>query len=194
MQETSWSFFLNGRRRVQAEFSVGGEQVTVILENERWWRSSPLLEATTGTAGARFRVLLLGPPGLRIEGSRFIEQLEIDTEPVVTGAGRDVQRVTGKSSTARSKGLFYVRAAGIGADRYDVAVDDEVGSVLVPGAVPAGVRLHVGVFESDPRMPGPQRRRLTFPLTDPSAYCGQLRVSARLAARTRSVPVMAHRG
>lgn len=247
-QEVSWSFILDGPNRIWAEFSVGKEQMSVTVREQRWWRSSATLGTTTGATSSQPLALLLGPPGLLIEGLQFLAHLDLARERSATVAGRPVRLVSGTPGAARSTARLYAREAGLGADRYEVAVDDEAGVVLgvwayraetcfrsieatqvrldplvpaglfqqpidalevaprvgartrgelgsiplrdafvilIPGGELSGVRPHVGVFESDQRLPGPQRVVLTYPLTAPGQARGQLRLSEAAAPLAR---------
>ena len=137
-RDHEWSLWRDGATRTRSEFSISREPVTVVTEPGRWWRSSPVLGSTSGALSTKPVGLLLGPPGILVDGDLFLGQLEILKTTSATLAGRPVTVLSARPTGERTPGRFFLREAGLGADLYTVSVDTEYEAVLGVTASRAG--------------------------------------------------------
>lgn len=140
-----WRLWLSGLHRARAEFALGAETLTVVVDKDEWWSWSPSLGYRTG--GTNFRVGL-GPGMVLVAARRLLPVLEqFRTFGLLQVAGRggvvveatamdleaaapqDLDEDRGFGLPAVSVGSL-VSELGEGAERYLLVIDEALGILL----------------------------------------------------------------
>lgn len=141
--EVPWRLWLVPPGRGRAEFALGTEMLTVVVDGDRWWSWSPLLGPRAG--GTSMKVAM-GPGLTLVEPRRLLPWLEgLTTVGRRNVAGREgiaVQarpvdpEVRGRLQDEEIETMRGVSAdlplceLGEGADDYELVVDSEIGVLL----------------------------------------------------------------
>ena len=128
--EDRWQLWMEHDGRRRAEFSVGDESITVVLDGPTWWSWSPNAGGRTN-GGLDDHRHGLGPSEALIDVAPLLSALRLQFLANDTLRGRDVLRIRGvpraRTSHEPDYGLF---ALGVGADDYMMSVDAERGVLL----------------------------------------------------------------
>ena len=139
--EAPWRLWLSRPSRARAEFALGEEVLTVVVEGDQWWSWSPSLGPRTGATGVQVG---LGPGFLLADARRVLSRFDdYSVEGTTRVGGRDgvVLRmrpaaVGGDVDEGHADEWPVVASDGVlselggGADDYELVVNTELGVLL----------------------------------------------------------------
>jgi hypothetical protein len=129
-REQPWRLWRGGSALLRTEFTIGREYVTVVGQGPRWWRTSPTLGSTSGSGAGRPLSLLVGPVAVLLSAPNIITRVDIAALSETTALGRPALRARVVPADDRPRTRLALRAAGAGADEYELIVDRERGVLL----------------------------------------------------------------
>jgi outer membrane lipoprotein-sorting protein len=129
--ETTWRLWMEGRRRVRAEFAIGhGEMVTAVVDGPTWWSWSPSMGALTNE-GREDSETGLGPGTALVHPAVILPAVDLEIRGRATKDGRSVYEVLAlPTADEDEESLVQVHGIGSGAEEYTLLVDAERGVLL----------------------------------------------------------------
>jgi hypothetical protein len=132
-REDRWALWVAPEGRVRAEFSVGEEEMIVVLRGNQWWHWSPSTGGQTNAAdpseGGSHGT---GPGAALLETAGILPALSFEITGRAEAAGRSAFAV--RATPVLSERDFHVMSGlhgiGSGADKYRLLVDAERGVLL----------------------------------------------------------------
>jgi hypothetical protein len=140
--EESWALWIEKPDLKRAEFSVGGELVTVVFRGDYWWSWSRLRGASTND-GRTNSTHGAGPSEGLLSAQLLPGVLQLEELPRSTFLGREVITLRGLPRTITTaddhrRMMNALHVLGLGADEYLLALDAEHGVLLRSEARIAG--------------------------------------------------------
>lgn len=131
-QDERWALWIAPQAMVRAEFAVGDETITAVLDGYRWWRWSPSDGARTNAANPQDQSSHgTGPGAALLETASILPGLSFEITGRVEFAGRSAVAVRATPLHSERDQYFPSGLHGIGsADEYELLVDAERGVVL----------------------------------------------------------------
>jgi outer membrane lipoprotein-sorting protein len=128
--EEHWRLWMEHAGRKRAEFSAGGEVITVVFDSPTWWSWSPRLGGRTN-GGHTSCGHGAGPSAVLIDTAPLLSALRLEFLGDETLAGRAAYFVRGVPRDEDShESTLVLHGLGAGADDYLLAVDAERGVLL----------------------------------------------------------------
>jgi len=132
-QEERWALWVGPEPKVRAEFAVGDETITAVLDGDRWWHWSPSDGARTNAADPQDRSSHgTGPGASLLDTAALLPALALEITGRVEFAERPAIAV--RATPLPSERDLYVPSGlhgiGSGADEYELLVDAERGVLL----------------------------------------------------------------
>ncbi len=141
--DAAWRIWLARPGKARAEYALGTDMIAVVVDGPRWWSWSPLLGPRSG--GPELQVglgpgwaLLAGPSLLsvlgefKVTGQRVVANrsgVTVEAEPLGVEVDDDLDTELALEMPAVSAGML-LSEIGVGADSYELTIDEELGIVL----------------------------------------------------------------
>jgi outer membrane lipoprotein-sorting protein len=130
--ESTWRLWMEGRRRIRAEFTVGhGDMVTAVVDGPTWWSWSPSTGALTNE-GSENAETGLGPGTALVHPAVILPAIDLEIRGRTRKLDRSVYEVVATPSEGdeeeQNAGLLH--GIGSGAEQYTLLVDGERGVLL----------------------------------------------------------------
>jgi hypothetical protein len=128
--EERWRLWMAQPEKVRAEFLVGEEMVTAVIDGNTWWSWSPAQDVRTN-AGRDGSSHGTGPGEALVRPAAILPALELRVMTTIAVLGRQAFAVRALPSAAKDE-LMHSRLHGLGtgADEYELLVDAERGVLL----------------------------------------------------------------
>ncbi len=128
--EEQWRLWIDRRGRKRAEFSAGGDLITVVVDGPAWWSWSPQLGAQTN-GGRADSHSGYGPVEVLIDAAPLLAALRLEFLGAGVHAGHAAFMVRGVlRGDSEPAWSGVVHGLGAGADDYLLEVDAERGVLL----------------------------------------------------------------
>jgi outer membrane lipoprotein-sorting protein len=130
--ESTWRLWMEGRRRIRAEFAVGhGEMVTAVVDGPTWWSWAPSTGALTNE-GSENTETGLGRGTALVHPAVILPAIDLEIRGRTRKLDRSVYEVVATPSEGdeeeQNAGLLH--GVGSGAEQYTLLVDGERGVLL----------------------------------------------------------------
>ena len=125
-----WRFWKKKPELIRTQFQVGNETVTAVFVGPQWWSRMPGMGLITND-GSPHHGHGLGPAEGLLDTRTLLSVLRIDDVSSTTFLSRPAYVATAKPATQdQHLSPFVLNALGMGADRFELVIDAEVGVVV----------------------------------------------------------------
>jgi hypothetical protein len=125
-----WRFWKKKPDLIRTQFQVGNETATAVFVGPQWWSRTPGMGLITN-GGSPHSGHGLGPAEGLVDTPSLLSVLRVDDVSNTTFLSRPAYVATAKPANLDEQlSPFVLHALGVGADRYELVIDAEVGIVL----------------------------------------------------------------